>query len=124
VSLIKKICTAGNARNEGMKYRCGLGADMMETGLIACACIVSIFLGFYQMAKFIRHQLHIAVEELDQRVASALTSVIQELPLGEIEPPNLIQQFLVQMMQDQLPKQTVEVIPRDEKGLFASRDNL
>lgn len=76
------------------------------------------------MAKFIRHQLHFAVEELDQRVANALSSVIQELPLGDIEPPNLIQQFLVQMMNDQLPKQTIDAIPRDEKGLFTSSDNL
>ena len=97
---------------------------MMESLIIACACIVTIFAGFFQMAKFIRHQLHFAVEELDQRVAKALGSVIQELPIGDIEPPNLIQQFLVQMMQDQLPKQSVEVIPRDEKGLFTSSDNL
>ena len=95
----------------------------METLLIAGACIVTIFAGFYLhlrwSTRFIAEQMAI----LDAKLAEALTSTIQNLPLGDIEPVNPIQMMIMQMIQDNMAKNPAKVINRDEQGLFTAETN-
>ena len=95
----------------------------METLLIAGACIVTIFAGFYLhlrwSSRFIAEQMAI----LDAKLAEALTSTIQNLPLGDIEPVNPIQMMIMQMIQDNMAKNPAKVINRDEQGLFTAETN-
>ena len=92
---------------------------MMETLLIAGACIVTIFAGFYLhlrwSTRFIAEQMAI----LDAKLAEALTSTIQNLPLGEIEPVNPIQMMIMQMIQDNMAKNPAKIVSRGPDGQFA-----
>ena len=94
---------------------------MMESLLIACACIVTIFAGFYLhlrwSMRFIGEQMTI----LDAKLAEALRSTLEELPLGDIEPVNPMQMMIMQLIQDNMAKNPAKVIPRDEKGLFSAK---
>ena len=92
---------------------------MMETLLIAGACIVTIFAGFYLhlrwSTRFIAEQMAI----LDAKLAEALTSTIQNLPLGDIEPVNPIQMMIMQMIQDNMAKNPAKIVSRTPDGQFA-----
>lgn len=94
---------------------------MMESLLIACACIVTIFAGFFVhlrwSTRFIAEQMTI----LDAKLAEALRSALEQLPLGDIEPVNPIQMMIMQLIQDNMAKNPAKVIPRDDQGLFTAK---
>ena len=105
-----------------IKIKCGGGpdGDMMESLLIAGACIITIFLGFWLhlrwSVRFIADQFAI----LDAKIAEALTKTLENLPIGEIEPVNPIQMMIMQMIQDNMAKNPAKVVNRDEQGLFTA----
>ncbi len=90
----------------------------METLVIAGACVISVFLGFWLHLRwslqFIAEQFQI----LDSKIAEALTKTIENLPIGDIEPVNPIQMMIMQLIQDNMAKNPAKIIPKDEKGLF------
>jgi hypothetical protein len=106
-----------------IKNRCGLVGDVMETLLIAGACILTIFAGFWLhlrwSVRFIADQFAI----LDAKIAEALTKTLENLPIGEIEPVNPIQMMIMQMIQDNMAKNPAKVVNRDEQGLFTAESN-
>ena len=109
---------AGSHRNR-IKTRCGLDGGMMETLLIAGACIVAIYAGFYlhlrMSLRFIAEQM----ANLDAKLAEALTSTIQNLPLGDIPEVNPIQMMLMQLIQDNMAKNPAKIVSRTPDGQFA-----
>ena len=109
---------AGSQRNR-IKTRCGLDGGMMETLLIAGACIVAIYVGFYlhlrMSLRFIAEQM----ANLDAKLAEALTSTIENLPLGDIPEVNPIQMMLMQMIQDNMAKNPAKIVNRTPDGQFA-----
>ena len=92
---------------------------MMETLLIAGACIVAIYVGFYlhlrRSLRFIAEQM----ANLDAKLAEALTSTIENLPLGDIPEVNPIQMMLMQMIQDNMAKNPAKIVSRTPDGQFA-----
>lgn len=92
----------------------------METLIIAGACIITVFLGFWLHLRwsiqFISEQFQI----LDSKIAEALTKTIENLPIGDIEPVNPVQMMIMQLIQDNMAKNPAKVIPKDEKGLFTA----
>ena len=96
---------------------------MMETLLIAGACILTIFVGFWLhlrwSIRFIAEQFAI----LDAKIAEALTKTLENLPIGEMEPVNPIQMMIMQMIQDNMAKNPAKVINRDDQGLFTTESN-
>jgi len=96
---------------------------MMETLLIAGACILTIFLGFWLhlrwSIRFIGEQFAI----LDGKVAEALRSTLENLPIGDIEPVNPMQMMLMQIIQDNMAKNPVKVVNRDDQGLFTAEND-
>ena len=92
----------------------------METLLIAGACVLTVFLGFWLHLRwslqFIAEQFQI----LDAKIAEALTKTIENLPIGDIEPVNPIQMMIMQLIQDNMAKNPAKIIPKDEKGLFTA----
>ena len=92
----------------------------METLIIAGACIITVFLGFWLHLRwsiqFISEQFHL----LDSKIAEALTKTIENLPIGDIEPVNPVQMMIMQLIQDNMAKNPAKVIPKDEKGLFTA----
>lgn len=92
----------------------------METLLIAGACVLTVFLGFWLHLRwslqFIAEQFQI----LDAKIAEALTNTIENLPIGDIEPVNPIQMMIMQLIQDNMAKNPAKIIPKDEKGLFTA----
>jgi len=92
----------------------------METLIIAGACIITVFLGFWLHLRwslqFIAEQFQI----LDSKIAEALTKTIENLPIGDIEPVNPIQMMIMQLIQDNMAKNPAKMIAKDEKGLFTA----
>jgi hypothetical protein len=72
--------------------------------------------------RFTGHIIKQGIEELDAKLALALKNTIENLPLGDIEPPNPMQMMLMQIIQDNMAKNPAKVIPRDDKGLFTAED--
>jgi len=56
------------------------------------------------LAVFVRSLVLDAVEELDERLALALKSVLDTLPIGDYEPPNPLQQMLMGVIQQNMAK--------------------
>ena len=108
-----------------IKIKCGCRTDegMMETLVIAGACILTIFLGFWLhlrwSLRFIAEQFAI----LDGKLAEALRSTLENLPIGEIEPVNPMQMMLMQIIQDNMAKNPAKVVNRDDQGLFTAESN-
>ena len=105
-----------------IKNRCGADGGMMETLLIAGACVLTVFLGFWLHLRwsiqFIADQFQI----LDEKIAQALKNTIENLPIGDVEPVNPMQMMLMQIIQDNLAKNPAKLVERDEKGLFTAKD--
>ena len=111
---------AGSHRNR-IKTRWGLDEGMMETLLIAGACIVTIYAGFYlhlrMSLRFIAEQM----ANLDAKLAEALTSTISNLPIGDIPEVNPIQMMIMQMIQDNMASNPSKIVNRAPDGQFAAK---
>ena len=90
----------------------------MRDILIACALGVWFLLVALGMLYWIRRELIVAVSALDQNVAQAITKILEELPIGDFEPPNPVQAFILDIMRDQIgPKKTIHQ-NREPNGQF------
>jgi len=98
-----------------------------ENWLIVALVVVSmglqvLFLRFY--ARIVNEGLH----RLDLRLAEAVTTVVENIPetlIGEIDPPNPIQQLITQyMMQKMNPALEVKDITRTDNGQFSKDTSL
>ena len=85
---------------------------------------MTIFVGFLIQMRFIGHIITNGIMELDAKLAQALKSTIENLPIGDIEPVNPMQMMIMQLIQDNMAKNPAKVIPRDEKGLFTPESKL
>jgi hypothetical protein len=96
---------------------------MMETLLIAGACILTIFAGFWLhlrwSIRFIAEQFAI----LDAKLAEAIKSTVENLPIGDIEPVNPMQMMLMQIIQDNMAKNPAKIVNRDDQGLFTAESD-
>ena len=93
---------------------------MIESLLIAGACMCAVFAGFYVHLRWSMRFIHDQMSILDEKLAHALKSTLEQLPLGDIEPVNPIQMMIMQLIQDNMAKNPAKVIPRDDKGLFVA----
>ncbi len=61
-----------------------------------------------------------AAKGLDANLALSLQSVISELPIGDFEPPNPIQQMIAQLLQERMKPPAIQVkeVMRDDSGKF------
>ena len=94
----------------------------METLLIAGACVLTVFLGFWLHLRWSLQFIADQFQILDSKIAEALTNTIENLPIGDIEPVNPIQMMIMQLIQDNMAKNPAKIIPKDEKGLFTADD--
>ena len=80
--------------------------------------ILALFAGFFihlrLLSRFIAEQVFI----LDQNIATALKTTVEELPINQIDQPNPFAMMLMQIMQDNMAKNPAKVIPRNESGQF------
>ena len=94
----------------------------MESLVIACACVLTVFVGFWLhlrwSIRFIADQFQI----LDAEIAEALKNTLENLPIGDIEPVNPMQMMLMQIIQDNIAKNPAKLVERDDKGLFTAKD--
>lgn len=98
---------------------------MMETLYI----IGTIILGFgivFKLLIDLGNKIEDGLVELDEKLALAIKSVIDQIPgIGQTEPINPIQMAVGQLIANMAQqKQNVEpkLIQRDEKGLFVTED--
>ena len=96
---------------------------MMETLLIAGACILTIFAGFWLHLRWSMRFVAEQIAILDGKIAEALRSTLENLPIGDIEPINPMQMMLMQIIQDNMAKNPAKVVNRDEQGLFTSESD-
>ncbi len=105
-----------------IKNRWRADGGMIESLLIACACILTVFVGFWfhlrWSIRFIAEQFQI----LDAKIADALKNTIENLPIGDVEPVNPMQMMLMQIIQDNMAKNPAKLVERDDKGLFTAKD--
>tara|TARA_R110000737_G_scaffold44816_1_gene65076 strand:+ start:581 stop:880 length:300 start_codon:yes stop_codon:yes gene_type:complete len=95
---------------------------MMESLYIIGVLIV----GFGVIAKLLLdlgHQIDEGLVELDEKLALAITSVVEKIPgMGDSEPINPLQQMLAQLIGQHMESKQViippKIIERNEKGLF------
>lgn len=98
---------------------------MMETLYI----IGTIILGFGVVFKLLidlGNKIEDGLVELDEKLAMAIKSVMDQIPgIGQTEPINPIQMAVGQLIANMAQqKQNIEpkLIQRDEKGLFVTED--
>lgn len=106
-----------------IKNRCGLDGDMMETLLIAGACIITIFLGFWLHLRWSVRFIAEQFAHLDAKIAEALTKTLENLPIGDVEPVNPMQMMLMQIIQDNMAKNPAKIVNRDDQGQFTSESD-
>jgi len=94
----------------------GLYAGALAVLIIAQTCLIGY------MFWWLRREMEDSLEELDSKLAQAIQKVISELPLGDFEAPNAFQQFLMQLIQQKTTAGSIEIIPRDAKGLFTEKE--
>ncbi len=94
----------------------------MESLLIAGACIVTIFAGFWVHLRWSMRFVAEQIATLDTKLAEAIKTTLENLPIGDIEPVNPMQMMLMQIIQDNMAKNPAKVVERDEKGLFTAKD--
>jgi len=94
----------------------GLYAGALGVLIVAQTCLIGY------MFWWLRREMEDSLEELDSKLAQAIQKVISELPLGDFEAPNAFQQFLMQLIQQKTTAGSVEIIPRDAKGLFTGKE--
>ncbi len=95
---------------------------MIQEALIAGACIAAFFIGIFIQLRFTGFIIKQGIAELDEKLAMALKNTIENLPLGDIEPPNPMQMMLMQIIQDNMARSPAKVVARDDKGLFTAED--
>lgn len=95
---------------------------MIQEALIAGACVVAFFIGILIQLRFTGFIIKQGIADLDEKLALALKNTIENLPIGDIEPPNPMQMMLMQIIQDNMAKNPAKVINRDDKGLFTAND--
>ena len=103
-----------------IKSGSGLDTDMIEHLYTIIPIILTIFAGFFihlrLLSRFIAEQVYI----LDQNIAEALKSTVENLPVGQIEQPNPFAMMLMQIMQDNMARNPAKVIPRNNAGQFTA----
>jgi len=120
---VTSVGWVGGEPRKRIKTRWGLDGGMMEALLIAGACIVTIYAGFYVHLRWSMRFIAEQMAMLDAKLAEALTSTIQNLPLGEIEPVNPIQMMIMQMIQDNMAKNPAKIVNRSPDGLFTTESS-
>ena len=90
--------------------------------ILAGACVVAIYAALGGFAWWLRREMEEIVNELDQNLALAIQKVVAEHPLGDIEPPNPMQMFLMEMIRDNVGKKTLVTPNRYEAGLFTQSE--
>jgi hypothetical protein len=84
---------------------------------------LTIFAGFWLhlrwSIRFIAEQFAI----LDAKLAEAIKSTVENLPIGDIEPVNPMQMMLMQIIQDNMAKNPAKIVNRDDQGLFTAESD-
>ena len=105
-----------------IKNRCRHDGGMMESLLIACACVLTVFVGFWLHLRWSIRFIAAQFQILDAKIAEALKNTLENLPIGDIEPVNPMQMMLMQIIQDNIAKNPAKLVEKDEKGLFTAKD--
>ena len=95
----------------------------MESIVLACACVAAIYAGLGGFAWWLRGEIEEIITELDANLAQAIQKVIQDLPIGDFEPPNPIQMMIMQLIQDNMKPKTIMAQARDDSGLFVAAES-
>ena len=82
--------------------------------IIDLVVTIGVLVLMHRATMILSHQM---LEAIDERLAAAIKSLVEDLPLEGIEPPSPIAQFLLGMLQQNM---TPPGSPRDMKGQFAS----
>ena len=93
----------------------------LEAGL-AGACVLGVYFALFVHIRMVKFALDQAFLDLDANLAQAIKKLLEELPIGDIDPPNPMQMMIMQILQDNLARNPAKVMPRDEKGLFTGKD--
>jgi len=93
----------------------------LEAGL-AGACVLGVYFALFVHIRIVKFSLDQAFLDLDANLAQAIKKLLEELPIGDIDPPNPMQMMIMQILQDNLARNPAKVMPRDEKGLFTGKD--
>ena len=100
---------------------------MMES-LYIIAVVIAGFGVLVKLLLDLSNQIDVGLNELDEKLAIAIRSVVENIPgLGNSEPINPIQQMVAQLIgQHMQTKQDIlippKIIERDENGLFSKQE--
>jgi len=102
----------------------------LETAILAGLGLLNLAaIGF--LAHWIRMHLDAGLQDIDEKLATAITALIDKLMsgnLGEFEPPNPIQGAIAQMIQSiaQQKMQTIDatITNRDAGGQFVAPESF
>ena len=111
------------SRNKRIKSRCRLDEGMMESIILAGACVLAIYAALGGFAWWLRREIDEIMNELDGNLAQVIQKILQDLPIGDIEPPNPVQMMIMQLIQDNMKQKTITAQVRDEAGLFTSAES-
>jgi len=95
----------------------------METLLIAGACVLAIYVGLGGFAWWLRREIDEIMNELDGNLAQVIQKILQDLPIGDFEPPNPVQMMIMQLIQDNMKPKTLVAQARSEDGLFTAAES-
>ncbi len=110
-----------------MEARRGMDAVIIYAGALILSFFAHAALYIFTTMRLLNEIDH-QMDELDAKLAGAIQSVLKELPFGDIEPVNPIQQMIAQLIQSSIQQKTeggeppIQVLTRDDKGLFTSSE--
>jgi hypothetical protein len=79
------------------------------------ALTISILVLMHRATMILSQQL---LEEIDERLAHAIKSLVESLPLEGIEPPNPLVQLLMSHLQSSMQNPGAQGSPRNMQGQF------
>ena len=111
------------SQNKRIKSRYRPDEGMMESIVLACACVVAIYAGLGGFAWWLRREIEEIMTELDGNLAQAIQKVLQDLPIGDFEPPNPVQMMIMELIQSNMKPKTIISQSRDDSGLFVASES-
>jgi len=94
----------------------------LEAVLVVLICMNLLF-SIWQtriLSIVIENAAYESMHELDSKLALAIQSVLSDLPIGDIEPPNPFQTVMAQILKDKMsPPIIAKEISRDDSGKFS-----
>ncbi len=92
-------------------------------GVIIGLIVLSTLIVIRAIAE-LKYVIEEGLQSLDQNLAQAIQNTVTQIPIGDMEPINPIQQVLAQFLMSKVEQAGINSQPRDASGQFTVLESL